>query len=130
MKTALILPTYIWWHYVRAPYCIIALTLNFAGGILYFFSITLLLKTLFSPWRRLSEDYPENFNFGEIATSLVVNSLMRVVGAVMRTITIITGLFFTLLSFIMGILFFVYWLLMPVALVFLLTWGSIIIFVY
>lgn len=130
MKTALILPNYIWWHYIKAPYSIISLTFSLAGGIIHFFSIPILLKTLFSPWRRLSEEYPENFDLGEVAVSLVVNFLMRVVGAVMRLITIIVGIVLTLLSFAVGILFFVYWILMPVAVIFLVTWGFIVFLAY
>ena len=128
MKATLMIPIYVWWHYVKAPYSILKLTFHFSANVMHFFSVAVLLRTLFSPWRRLSEGYPEKFDISQIFTSVIVNSLMRLFGAVVRSITILLGLFFTLITFLSGLVFFVYWLLMPLAVVFLMVWGFIVIF--
>lgn len=121
---------YIWWHYTKAPFLILSLTGHFIKNILHFFSVATLLKTLFSPWRRLSESYPENFDLGRVFTSIVVNTLMRLVGAIVRMITIIFGVFFALSFLILGTLFFLYWLIMPAATIFLTVWGFMVILIY
>ena len=130
MKVTLLFPMYIWWHYAKAPFVILSLIGHFVTHIFHFFSVTTLLKTLFSPWRRLSEGYPENFDLGQVFTSVIVNTLMRVVGAMIRTVTIVLGLFFTLLFSVLGLLFFIYWLVMPVAVVFLMVWGFTVMIIY
>ncbi len=120
MRSLFILPIYLNWHYTKAPFRVISLGVHFVSFILYLFSVKILLKTFFSPWRRLSEDYSEGItNPGEIAASLVVNTMMRFVGAVIRTVTIVIALILSILVIVSSLVLFVYWLLLPFAVVFL-----------
>ena len=75
--------------------------------ILHFFSISTLLGTLFSPWKRLKEDYKKGLDIAEFFTSLAVNILMRILGAIMRSVVILVGLFALVVVFALGLLVFV-----------------------
>ena len=123
MNILSILPTYVLWHYTKAPVSIFFIVIHLSRSIVHFFSIPTLLKTLFSPWRKLSEDYSGGFDVVEILTSFTVNTTMRIFGAFFRITMIVLALCITLVFILFGILFFIYWLVMPVAVVFLLING-------
>ena len=65
---------------------------NFIKFWWYFFSIPLLLKTLFSAWHRDIIKYPRGFDLKEFAQTFVFNLLSRLLGAFVRSATIIFGL--------------------------------------
>lgn len=123
MKELTILPTYILWHYTKAPICILSLIIRLSRSIIHFFSIPTLLKTLFSPWRKLSEDYTGRFDIVEILTSFTVNITMRIFGAFFRITVIILALCLVIFFITLGLLFFIYWLVMPIAIILLLING-------
>lgn len=124
MKLAIILPTYLFWHYTKAPSRIISLTVDLVRFNLHLFSISIMLKTLFSPWRKISEDYKmKGLDITELLTSFTVNTIMRIMGAIFRSIVIILSLVFATVIILGGFLFFIYWLLLPVAVIFLLIFG-------
>lgn len=115
MHIFLALPYYLSWHYTTALYDMIGIWRNFFYFIYNFFSISLLLRTLFSPWHRIKESYAkiEDF-FG----NLVVNTLMRLVGAVIRMVFIVMGTVSLLLCLIFGVAAFIFWLVLPFLLVY------------
>lgn len=119
----LFIPYYISWHYGRALTDIFRIWTNFLWFIYHFFSIPFLLSTLFSPWRRLHETYKGGLDFAELGTTIVINILMRIVGAVARLAIILFGLGILLSFFVLGILFFILWVLMPLIIVTLFTTG-------
>lgn len=123
MKIISILPIYIWWHYIKAPIRIVVLTFYFAKSTLHFFSVLTMLKTLFSPWRRLSEGYGKKFDLLELATSLVVNSIMRIFGALVRITLIVIAIVITITLIVSGFILLIYWILMPAMIVFLFITG-------
>ena len=123
MKIISIFPVYIWWHYMKAPFRIVVLTLYFAKSTLHFFSVLTMIQTLFSPWRRLSEGYNKKFDLLELMTSLVVNSIMRIFGALVRITLIIIATVITTALVVSGFLLLIYWILMPAVIVFLLITG-------
>jgi hypothetical protein len=89
-----------------------------------------MLKTLFSPWRRLSESYNKKFDLGELAASLVVNSIMRIFGALVRLILIIIALITSIIFLVGGFIFLIYWLLMPAMIIFLFITGLGFLFIF
>lgn len=120
--------SYILWHYSRALKGIVVLWFDTLWFINHLFSITLLFRTLFTPWRRLRETYQGGFNLENILSLIVVNTLMRIVGAVIRLVIIALGLIVLLLAFIGGILFFIVWLVAPLVIATLLSWGLSLLF--
>ena len=123
MDTVSFLPSYIAWHYGRAFRNIFGIFSNFFWAVWNFFSISLLLQTFFSPWRRLDQTSGKRFDPGEFFGNLVVNTLMRLVGMIVKSIVIVVGLFVLVALFVFEIGFFCLWILMPVVIVWLIVKG-------
>lgn len=87
------------------------------------FSPWALLRTLFSPWRRLAEPYKRGLNVEAFFSTLIVNLITRIIGFIVRFFTIIVGLFAIALAFLAGFLTFVIWALMPIIILILLGSG-------
>jgi len=80
----------------------------------HYFSISVLLRTLFYPWKRLeSYETGPGFSFSRYFENLTFNLISRLIGAIVRGILIFTGLFLISLVFIGGILGFLIWLILP-----------------
>ncbi|MCX6739262.1 MAG: hypothetical protein NT098_04420 [Candidatus Parcubacteria bacterium] len=114
IKTLSLIEHYITWHYGQAYSDIYHVWTNFIWFFFNFFSIKLLFSTLFSPWKRMGEEYPAGFDIGRAAQTWVVNILMRFVGAGVRLIVIAVGLSFALLAFLLGLVVLVVWTVMPI----------------
>ena len=88
-----------------------------------YFSINLLLKTLFDPWKKDEID-TTNMAMDDIIKVWFMNLISRVVGASVRSITIMVGLGAIAGVFIGSVLFFIGFILLPVLVVFLIINGS------
>jgi len=97
--------------------------LNFAGNL---FSVKLLLKTLFSPWRKYIWRYPKGFDITEMASTFVSNIFSRVIGAMLRVVLIIFGIVLQVVVGFVGLIALVLWVLLP----FLSIFGIIFFFIY
>lgn len=120
MHVFLALPYYISWHYSTAISDMKNIWKNFIIFLYSFFSLSLLIKTLFSPWHRMTENYDriEDF-FG----NLVVNTMMRLVGVVVRLIFILLGIISIGLCIVFGIIAFALWLALPFLLIYTILQG-------
>lgn len=114
---------YFYWHYSFALISLVGVWWNFVVFVLNFFSVNQMIKTLFSPWYRLGERYPRSLDLEKFFTALVANTLMRLVGAVVKLVIIFTSLVVLLIVFLAGIFFFIVWLLAPVLIVAFLVFG-------
>ncbi len=118
-----VLSYYIIWHYTTAWSDMARVVRNYLWFVSNFFSIKLLSKTLFSPWRRLAvsggRGKEENF-FG----ALVINTLMRLVGFGIRAATIVAGAFALFVTVVVSLLAALAWLVFP-ALVFFLFFAGL-----
>ncbi len=113
MPIALLFPEYIIWHYTTALRLCLNIVTNFLWFTVHFFSIPVLVKTLFSPWHRLGEQYKSGFHPEAFAETFIINTIMRAVGFVIRTIVIIFGSAFCVVVAILGLACFVIWLALP-----------------
>lgn len=107
---------YFYWHYTRALSDFFRVWGNFFWFFWHFFSIGLLLGTLFSPLQRLDEQYKKGLYPEQWFETFVVNSLMRLTGAVVRLVLIVIGIVALLATAVFGVCFFIAWLLVPVLL--------------
>src|SRR5688572_8031457 len=103
---------YLFWHYRNGISDAKNLSKNLLWFLWNFFSINLLLKTLFSPWQKLNERRTKG-SLQSFFESLVINTLMRLVGAVIRLIFIFLGLIIIAFSAVLLFFFNILWLIMP-----------------
>lgn len=105
------------WYFFEMPKNIISGWRNFLWFGSNYFSIPLLLKTLFSPWRRYSWSYGRGFDIGRYFSVLASNLISRLLGAVMRIILIVIGIVFEILIFFFGLIILAGWFLLPLLLI-------------
>ena len=87
--------SYFLWHYSVAWVDLLRLYTNLFWFLSHYFSIGILFRTLFSPWRRLIATR-ERGNAGLLG-KLIVNTITRCVGLLVRAAVILTGIFALLL---------------------------------
>lgn len=114
---------YITWHYSQAILDLIGIVKNFIWFFYNFFSVPTLIKSLFQPFSRLGEAYKKGFDLSSWSETFIVNSLMRLVGFLLRSILIVLGAFLILFTCVVGILFLIAWIFAPFLLSFLLLYG-------
>ena len=103
------------WYYGEAVKDVLTGWRNYIIFSLNYFSIPLLLRTLFSPWRRDITKKPRGLDFQKLFEYIAFNSISRGLGFLVRFFTIIAGIIFSLVVVISGFVFFVIWLILPFA---------------
>jgi len=111
-----ILFQYLTWHYVDQVRGILLAWKNFLRFNLNYFSISLLLKTLFSHWRKYQWSYGRGFDIKRYAEVFFSNLISRVIGAIIRFFLILIGVAAEIFIVLAGIIVFLGWLLLPVLL--------------
>ncbi len=95
---------------------------------LNYWSVSVLLKTYFSHWRRYRYSYGKGVDFSRYLEAFVSNMISRVIGAIMRTFFIVFGLAIEILILAAGPLALLFWLVWPGLLLLGLLYGFKIIF--
>jgi hypothetical protein len=105
------------WHFIEMPREILSGWKNFLLFNLSFFSVVPLFKTLFYPWRRYNLSYGKELNIGKITEAFFSNLIFRLLGALIRTCVIFTGLVAEVFILILGFILFLAWLALPFLLI-------------
>lgn len=113
------LKDYILWHYTLAISDFFTIWKDIVWFTYNYFSIPLLLRTLFSPWKRLGEKRKGYFDF----VYIIMNLITRIYGAIFRIITILIGLIVVLFVIALGPIFLLLWIILPVVVIALLSKG-------
>jgi hypothetical protein len=111
---------YLTWHFYDQPRKILKTWEGFLLFNLEYFSVFLLLKTFFSPWRQYTWSYPRGLDIPKYLETFFSNRISSILGAILRAPIIITGIIFEILILIIGFLIFLGWLVLPALLVFIL----------
>lgn len=119
---------YLKWHYGKALIFTFTFWKNILVFLFNFFSIKSLLGNFFTPWKRLADSYPKNFNLSAYFYTFLVNTIMRIVGIILRSIIILVGLTCCIIYIILLPLSMIFWLALPVIIIFLVVYGLILIF--
>lgn len=116
---------YLSWHYSRSLRDYWGVIRNLLWFFYNFFSIPSLLRTLFVPFHRLTDNTrPKHaLDLQAMGERLVVDSLMRLVGFILRSFVILVGLITLATTAVFGGLFFLVWLCAPLFTLFLLGSG-------
>jgi len=108
---------YLSWHFLEAPRNILRAWKNFLKFGLNYFSLPLLLRTLFSPWHKYVWAYPRGLYIGKRLEVFISNLISRILGAILRIFLIVIGLLVEIFIFFAGIIILLNWLLLPALLV-------------
>ncbi len=100
-----------WWYGAGWVRCISAVRGGLAS-IYDYFSLDLLLRTLFSPFRQISAGSVRG-PIGVQLRAMLDNLISRVIGAVVRTLVIIIGTITLLVSCVLGLLRIIAWPFIP-----------------
>jgi len=114
---------YFAWHYSEALVDVVHIWKNILHFLYEFFSISLLLRTLFTPWKRLGEERRRKFDLGDIIGVLIINTIMRIIGTVMRFVLIVFGSVAIALCLLGGVLALFVWVFAPLIIAVLLIVG-------
>lgn len=107
-----------WWIKV-VPTDIFNITLKIIGKFFDFFSIDLLLKTLFLPWKRDEID-SSNLSLDLKFRVWIMNLVSRFIGAIVRLGVVLIGSGAIVLAFAAGIILIVGFLVLPLVSIYLL----------
>lgn len=119
--SALSLPLfYIIWHYTGALKDFWRFFFTILWFLYHFFSLPILVRTFFAPWRRLKEH-----TRGHPLEDFIANTALRLVGIVMRSATIVAGVVALILAVVLLIAAFFVWLSLPLLVPMLLVFGII-----
>jgi len=115
---------YFVWHYGEGLRDFFRVFGNFLWAVYNFFSIPLLLRTFFMPWRRLQEEKKQQgFHAEEFFGNIIVNIIMRLVGMLVRLVTLIIGAAIIIIIFCASIVSLVVWLTLPLVVAVLFVFG-------
>lgn len=129
MKSLQVFFKYFKWHYGKAITASISLWKNLALFLFNFFSIKTLILNFFTPWRRISDSYPKWYNFKEYFSTLLMNTLMRIVGMFIRFFVIVFGLIFTFVFVISYPAALLIWLILPIIILTIILAGTTLIII-
>jgi hypothetical protein len=123
MQIILIVLGYLKWHYGKAIRSLTRVWQNFLFFISEFFSIKLLFRNFFDPWKRMTDPYPKSFSFKEYFYAFLTNLIVRIVGMLMRTTLIIVGLIAYLVLIGLYPVTLISWLALPLIVLALISFG-------
>lgn len=118
--------SWILWQFYEMPKFLFGVWGNYLMFATNLFSVPLLLKTFLSPWRKYTWSYPKAFDIKEFLNTLISNIISRILGAVVRTVLIITGIIFQIFIVATGLIIFLGWIFLP----FIIIFGFLFILIY
>ena len=120
-NTKMIVAQFFLWYFWEVPKKIFKAWINFLKFNIEYFSIPLLLKTFFAPWKRYAWIYPRGFDLVKYAEIAFSNLITRILGMIMRTALIIIGIVAELFIFAAGVMALIIWLILPLLLLVMLS---------
>lgn len=112
-KTQNIFFVWLMWHFYEMPMFLLGVWKNYILFALNYFSLPILLKSFFAPWRRYKWNYPKGFDIGGFFSALISNTFSRFLGALMRIVLIIVGILFQIFVIFTGLIIFLLWIFIP-----------------
>lgn len=108
-----LIPYYFLWHYTLGIKDYILVARRFLKSISIIFSLSLMFRTFFEPFERLGERYHRG-NISAFFETFVVNTLMRMVGMVVRFCVIIIGLTLWIFAAVFCLAGVLVWIMLPI----------------
>ncbi len=109
-----VLQHYLLWHYGYALVLYVRIYRNLAWFVTEFFSMSTLVRTLFSPFRRITEPPSRIFDIAAWSSAFIINTLSRILGACIRASLLLCGVTtLSLLTFV-SLTGYAFWLIAPI----------------
>lgn len=105
---------YLLWHYLKKTKQILGIIKNFLAFGAYFFSAKEMLFSLFSPWKRQTEDFGRGFDPAVYFRVLGENLIAIVIGFIVRVFFLVIFSVFELIVIIVGAAVFLIWIFLPI----------------
>ena len=110
-----LLPAFVSWYYLEAPIGIVRGAIAYARAFGEIFPFGFLILTLFSPWKNIVDrTVMHGIDLERIAEKMSLGLLARLVGFVVRILTIALGLLFEVLLLAIASLTLFVWLTFPI----------------
>lgn len=106
------------WHFFQMPKFLLGVWKNYILFATNYFSLPLLLTTLFSPWRRNAWRLPKIFDIQEYANVFISNIFSRLIGFILRIVLIIIGVIFQIIVLLFGMIVILAWILIPFVIIY------------
>lgn len=114
-----VLEMFITWYVLEVPIGILRTYRAYARALGEIISVPFLLRTLFSLWKGIADDYPEQgWDFEEIFGTFCLNTLSRLIGCIMRFVSIVLGIGAQVLCFAIFTVALLVWIVYPIVLFF------------
>lgn len=126
MKVFLIIPYYFAWHYSGAFKNLLHIWRNYSWFVLNYFSIKNNFIYLFSPYKRVTENTKTGDHSNREA--FFVRFIMRILGILLRSMLIVSGIISLALVVLIGVALFIIWLFLPIILAFMFISGLVSLF--
>ena len=102
------------WHYGPGLNRYLRRWLYAVGWVIHYFSLTRLIPSLFSPWKRLTDnDDVVGINIEKLFRQLTFNLISRTIGAIVRLVLFISGLLLLIPVITVGAIGLAFWLFCP-----------------
>ncbi len=102
------------WYFVGRPLLIVHSYKNYAAVFAESFSFVFLFRTLFAPWKNITDAYPKRgFDLNLMLQAMMFNIITRAIGCVVRLGAILCGVVVQVLLFAGFAGYLVVWLLFP-----------------
>jgi len=117
LQAASLVPLALRWYFIGHVKIIVHCYFLYAGAFRESFSMLFLLKTLFSPWKSIKNDYPQKgFNVQAMIESFFLNATTRGIGALIRLGAILAGLVLQVVLLVGFTAYLAWWIVFPVVL--------------
>ncbi|MDP7247673.1 MAG: hypothetical protein QF741_03555 [Candidatus Peribacteraceae bacterium] len=113
-----VLAEFLSWYFLEMPVTILKTAKSYVSTFNEIFSFMFLIRTFLSPWKSITDKYPEKgFNIGIIAQAFTLNMTSRVIGIIFRSVAFLIGVIVELI--VLGIFIFIFsvWIFFPLLLV-------------
>ena len=111
------------WYYTAALFNFVKISRDFTWFLYHFFSIPILIPTLFSKWKRIGDVRTRKFDIADFFSVFIVNFIMRIVGFFIRSAVVVLGVISMILAIVVEVTLFVVWIFLPVIIVALFVMG-------
>ena len=113
-----VLAEFLLWYFLEMPLMILKVGKNYISTFNEIFSFIFLIRTFISPWKSITDKYPEKgFNISIIAQAFTLNMTSRVIGIIFRSIAFLIGVIVELTVLAIFISVFTVWVFFPLLLI-------------